>query len=46
MNTINQGCCEQCKNCAYYWENTDTENQCDGEKEICQDYIEFSGIGH
>ena len=41
-----KSCCKQCEQCAYYWENTDTENECDGEDEICHEFIEFKGIGH
>lgn len=38
--------CKECEGCAYYWENTDTENECNGDVEICDDYIEFKGVGH
>lgn len=36
----------ECINCAYYWENTDTENECEGEATICHEYIEFDGVGY
>lgn len=39
-------CCDECLKCAYYWQNTDTENQCEGENKPCHEYIEFKGIGH
>ena len=45
-NKLIKSCFDQCEQCAYYWENTDTENQCEGEDEICHDFIEFKGIGH
>lgn len=35
-----KSCCKQCEQCTYYWENTDTENECDGEDEICHEFIE------
>ena len=38
--------CEKCCDCAYYWQNTDTENECVGEDEPCHEFIEFKGIGH
>ena len=46
MFDYEKDCCDDCLNCAYYWQNTDTENQCEGENEPCHDYIEFKGIGH
>ena len=36
----------ECADCAYYWENTDTENECQGENSICHEFIKFNGIGH
>lgn len=39
-------CCDDCLNCVYYWQNTDTEYQCEGENEPCPEYIEFKGMGH
>ena len=38
--------CEECCDCAYYWQNTDTENECVGEDKPCHEFIEFKGIGH
>ena len=46
MFDYEKDCCDDCLNCAYYWQNTDTENQCEGENEPCHEYIEFKGIGH
>ena len=37
--------CDDCLNCAHYWQNTDTENECEGQNEPCHEYIEFKGIG-
>ena len=43
----NEDVCDECLNCAYYWQNTDTENECDGDKkEPCHEFIKFRGIGH
>lgn len=43
---IPDGICDECCDCAYYWENTDTENECDGETKPCHEFIQFRGIGH
>ena len=43
MLDYEKDCCDDCLNCAYYWQNT--ENQCEGENEPCHEYIEFKDIG-
>lgn len=42
----NGDCCTECITCAYYWENTDTENECNGEDKPCHEFIKYEGIGH
>ena len=31
--------CEECENCYYYWENNDTENECEGSEKPCHEWI-------
>ena len=31
--------CDECYNCYYYWENNDTENECNGSEEPCHEWI-------
>lgn len=31
--------CDECYNCYYYWENNDTENECNGSEAPCHEWI-------
>lgn len=31
--------CDECDNCYYYWENNDTENECNGSEAPCEEWI-------
>jgi hypothetical protein len=28
-----------CEDCKYYWSNNDTEEECDGQENICEEFI-------
>ena len=32
---------KECFACHWYWQNNDTENQCEGQKEVCHEFIEI-----
>ena len=32
--------CEKCTTCKWYWQNNDTENECEGSDVPCHEYIE------
>jgi hypothetical protein len=40
MNKSESEVCEQCLECECYWQNTDSENECEGAKEPCHEFIE------
>ena len=31
--------CDKCYECYWYWENNDTEDECNGQKEACYEFI-------
>lgn len=35
---IPDGICDECTICACYWENTDTENECEGLTKPCHEF--------
>lgn len=30
--------CDECYECHYYWQNNDTENECQGQQEPCEEF--------
>ena len=42
MCNYDKDVCNECLNCSHYWQNTDTENECNGnEKEPCHEFVEI-----
>ena len=33
-------CCEKCTTCKWYWQNSDTENECEVSDAPCHEYID------
>lgn len=33
--------CDKCYQCHWYWENNDTENECNGTEKNCDEFIEI-----
>lgn len=31
--------CDECYDCRWYWQNNDTEMECQGEEKICCEFI-------
>jgi hypothetical protein len=30
--------CDECYECHYYWQNNDTEHECQGQEEPCEEF--------
>lgn len=38
---MNEETIKDCCDCKYYWQNSDTENECQGQSEICHEFVYF-----